>query len=182
VLFDGNPAPMIYAGPNQVSAVVPYGLTNATTQVQVQYRGVDSGSFPMSLAPATPGIFTLDGSGTGQAAALNQDGSVNSSADPAPAGTVVVLYATGGGQTSPAGVDGSVTGSASLPQPVLPVAVTIGGQPGTVSYAGGAPGIVAGVLQINVQVPAGIQTGPAVPVVLQIGSQTSPQSVSIAVK
>lgn len=182
VLFDGNLAPMVYAGANQVSAVVPYGLSNPVTQVQVRYQGAASALFSMNVAAATPGIITADGSGSGQATAFNQDGSVNSSVNPAPAGTVVVLYATGGGQTSPAGVDGSITGSDSLPQLVLPVAVNIGGQPAQVLYAGGAPGMVAGLLQVNAQIPAAAQAGLAVPVTLQIGGQTSPQSVTIAVE
>jgi uncharacterized protein (TIGR03437 family) len=182
VLFDGNPAAVIYAASGQVNAVVPYELANPTTQVQVEYHGVPSSSFPVTVVAATPGVFTADSSGSGQACALNQDGSVNSNANPAPAGTVVVLYATGGGQTSPAGVDGSVTGSAPLPQLVLPVTVLIGGQPATVLYAGGAPETVAGVLQINAQIPAAAPPGPAVPVTLKIGGQTSPQSVTIAVQ
>ena len=182
VLFDGIPAPMIYAGANQVSAVVPYGLTNPTTQVQVEYQGATSSSFAMNVVAATPALFTANSSGAGQAAALNQDGSVNSSAHPAKAGSVIVLYATGGGATTPAEVDGAVIGTSNLPQPVLPVTVAINGQAAQVYYAGAAPGMVAGVLQINVQVPAGTQTGSAVPVTFTVGKHASPQSVSIAVQ
>ena len=181
VLFDGIPAPMIYAGSGQVSAVVPYGMSNPTTQVQVQYQGMISSPFPMSVAQAHPAIFTADSSGGGQAAALNQDGSLNSSANPAPAGSVVVLYATGAGQTSPQALDGSVTGYENLPQPVLPVTVAVGGQTAEVLYAGAAPGIVAGVMQINVRIPAGTQSG-AAQVSLAVGSQFSAQAVTVAVQ
>lgn len=182
VLFDGIPAPMIYAGSGQVSAVVPYGLTNPTTQVQVQNEGVTSASFPVSVSPAHPAIFTADSSGGGQAAALNEDGSLNSTVNPASLGSVVVLYATGAGQTSPQGVDGSVTGYDNLPQPVLPVTVAIGGQPAEVLYAGAAPGIVAGVMQINVRIPASVQSGAAVTVSLAVGKQFSSQNVTVAVQ
>jgi uncharacterized protein (TIGR03437 family) len=182
VLFDGVPAPMIYAASGQVSAVVPYGLTNPTTQVQVAYQGVTSSSFPMTMSAAHPAIFTADSSGGGQAAALNQDGSLNSSANPAPAGSVVVLYATGAGQTSPQGIDGSVTGYDNLPQPVLPVAVAIGGQPAELLYAGAAPGMVAGVMQINVRIPATAQSGASLPVTLAVGKQISAQNVTVAVQ
>jgi len=182
VLFDGNLAPIVYASANQVSAVVPYSLSNSTTQVEVRYQGSASALFTMNVTAAAPGIFTSDGSGSGQATALNQDGSINSSDNPASTGSVLVFYATGGGQTSPNGVDGSITSSDSLPQLVQPVAVTIGGQPAQVLYAGDAPGSVAGLLQINAQIPAGIAPGSSVPITLQVGGQTSPQSVTIAVE
>lgn len=181
VLFDGIAAPMIYAGNGQVSAVVPYELSNPTTQVQVEYQGAPSANFAMNVATATPGIFSMDSSGTGQAAALNQDGTVNSDANPAAAGSVVVFFATGSGQMTPAPADGSVVAAASLPLPVQTVKVNIGGKSATVLYAGGAPGMVAGVMQINVRIPAAVPAGDA-PVVLRVGAQSSPQSITIAVK
>ena len=181
VLFDGTPAPMIYAGPNQVSAVVPFTLTNPTTEVQVVNQGMASAAFPMSVIAATPAIFTADSSGGGQAAALNQDYSLNSDSNPAAAGSIVLLYATGAGQMTPAQADGSVTGYDNLPQPVLPVKVSIGGVPAQVLYAGAAPGMVAGVMQINVQVPAAVPSGDNL-VSLTVGKTASPQSVTIAVQ
>lgn len=181
VLFDGIPAAMIFAGPNQVSAVVPYELSNPTTQVQVEYQGTASTAFPMTVASATPAVFTVDSSGGGQAAALNQDGSLNSDATPAAAGAVVVLYATGAGQMTPSQPDGSVTGYDNFPQPVLPVKVSIGGVPAQVLYAGAAPGMVAGVMQINVQIPVTAPSGDNL-VALTVGKSTSPQSVTVAVQ
>jgi len=181
VLFDGIAAPMVYTANGQVSAVVPYEVANPTTQVQVEYQGTQSGSFSMNVAAATPGIFSMDSTGTGQAAALNQDGSVNSTANPASAGSIVVLFATGSGQMTPAPVDGSVTAASSLPVPVQPVKVTIGGKSAAVLYAGAAPGMVAGIMQINAKIPAGTAAGSA-PVVLTIGTQASPQSITVAVK
>jgi uncharacterized protein (TIGR03437 family) len=134
------------------------------------------------VLPATPGIFTADSSGSGQALAANQDYSANSSQNPATAGSVITLYATGGGQTSPIVTDGSVvTAGQLLPRPVLAVTALIGGQPATVLYAGGSPGMVAGVMQVNVQVPGGLPAGP-VPVTLQVGGQSSQSGVTIAVR
>jgi uncharacterized protein (TIGR03437 family) len=58
----------------------------------------------------------------------------------------------------------------------------VGGQNATVRYAGGAPGQVAGLMQVNVQIPPGIQTGAGVPVVLRVGDVFSPGGVTIAVQ
>jgi uncharacterized protein (TIGR03437 family) len=65
---------------------------------------------------------------------------------------------------------------------VLPVTLTIGGQQAQVLYAGGSPGSLAGLMQINARIPAGITAGDAVPVVLQVGDVQAPQSVTIAVR
>ena len=73
-------------------------------------------------------------------------------------GAFISLYATGEGQTSPAGLDGKVDAS-TPPKPVLPVTVTIGGIPSFVQYAGGVPGQIAGLMQVNVQIPSGVQPG-----------------------
>ncbi len=182
MLFDGVPAPLIYTVENQLSAVVPYAVAgNSSTQVQVEYRGTRSAPVTLTLAPAAPAIFTVDSSGRGAGAILNQDSSVNSPANPARIGSVVSIFATGEGQTSPAGVDGK-PGSNPVPQPILPVTVTIGGQTVTPNYAGGAPGSVAGLIQVNVQIPSGIQTGSAVPVLLQVGNAPSQPGVIIAVQ
>jgi len=62
------------------------------------------------------------------------------------------------------------------------VSVTIGGQPAEVLYAGSAPGLVAGLLQVNARVTDGIPSGDAVPVVLSIGSASSPSTVTMAVQ
>jgi len=181
VQFDGIPAPMVYAGAGQVNTVVPFGLTSSTSRVQISYQGQPSDTFPVTVLPATPGIFTADYSGTGQALAANADYSLNGSQNPAAAGSMIILYATGGGVASPAVPDGSVVTSDQLPQPVLKVTAMIGGQPATVLYAGGAPGIVAGVLQVNLRVPDGAAAGSA-PVTLMIGGQSSQTGVTVAIR
>jgi uncharacterized protein (TIGR03437 family) len=81
--------------------------------------------------------------------------------------------------TVPAGVDGRVTGTV-LPKPVAPVTATIGGVPATVVFAGEAPNDVAGVMQVNVTVPANLPTG-ALPLVLTVGAASSQPGVTIAV-
>jgi len=96
-------------------------------------------------------------------------------------GDYISLYATGEGQTTPAGVDGKPA-TVPYPYPNLPVTVTVGGQNAPVQYAGGAPGLVAGLMQVNVQIPAGIAVGNAVPVVLRVGAGFSQAGVTIAVR
>jgi uncharacterized protein (TIGR03437 family) len=171
VLFDGYPAPLLYVSDAQTTAIVPYAVGgNGVTEVQVVYNGVASPVVEMQVAPASPGIFAI----------ANQDNTKNGAANPAAAGSVLILYATGEGQTSPAGTDGAVAASA-YPKPLLPVSVIIGGKPATPAYAGAAPGFVAGALQVNVPIPAGI-TGAAVPIQLQVGAYTSAAGVTVNIQ
>jgi uncharacterized protein (TIGR03437 family) len=117
----------------------------------------------------------------GQAAAVNQDNTINSAAHPAAPGSVISLYATGEGATTPGGIDGKPV-SAPLPLPSALVTVTIGGQTVAPDYAGGAPGEIAGVMQINVRIPANLAPGTAVPVTVQVpGYASSQPGVTIAV-
>ncbi len=182
VLFDGLASPLIFASDSQVNAVVPFGVTASTTEVQVQYQGQASQSLPMIVVPAAIGIFSLNSSGVGQAFARNQDGSLNSPSNPAAPGSVVTFLATGVGQLSPTGVDGAVVSADNLPRPALPVRAMIGGQPAEVQYAGGAPGVVEGVIQVNLRITAGSQTGAAVPLLLQVGDSTSQPGITLAIR
>jgi len=181
VSLNGIAAPLIYTSATQVAAVVPYGVGASPAQVTVTYQGQTSVPVSEPIASSAPGIFTSDGTGKGQAAAVNQDNSLNTVGTPAKAGDVIVLFATGEGQTTPGGADGQPATS-PLPHPNLPVTVTIGGQVTQLQYAGGAPGEIAGLMQINAVVPTGIQTGNAVPVALQVGNVSSQPGVTIAVK
>lgn len=182
VLFDGIPAPLLYVSRTQINCVVPYGVAGrVTTRVQVEYQGVRSEPLELRVTHTAPGIFTVDSSGRGQGAILNENFSVNGPTNPAAKGTVVMIYATGEGQTDPPGRDGEVTGSL-LRRPIRDVLVTIGGAPAKVEWAGSAPGFVAGVLQVNVRVPENAPSGNAIPVILTIGEVSSPATVSLAVR
>jgi uncharacterized protein (TIGR03437 family) len=138
------------------------------------------------VATTVPGLFTVNASGTGPGAILNSNSSPNSPANPAARGDVVVVYMTGEGATSPAGVTGKVTTIASpplplTPAPLLPVSVTVGGQPTTWFFAGEAPGFVSGVMQLNLVVPTNIQVGEQ-PIVVTIGGNPSQSGVTVSVK
>lgn len=182
VLFDGIAAPLLYVSDRQTSAIVPYEVARSTrTSVQVEYQGVQSDILTANVVDSDPGLFSANASGTGPGAILNQDYTVNSESNPAAQGSVVILYATGEGQSDPPGVNGRIAGSV-LPRPAAPVMVMVGGLPAQVLYAGGAPGIVAGGMQINVQLPAGVASGPAVPVTLQVGARASQNFVTVAIR
>lgn len=182
VFIDGFPAPLIYASSNLIAAIVPYATGNfSSANISVSYQGKTTVTTTVPVVQAAPAIFSADSTGSGQAAAVNQDGSLNSAANPAKAGSFVALYITGDGQSNPGGTDGKLANAAPYPATVLPVAVTIGGQKAVVSYAGATPTAVAGLTQVNVQIPAGV-TGAAVPVALTVGGVAAQSGVTIAVQ
>jgi astacin len=182
VLFDNVPSPMIYTSANQVSAVVPFAVTGKTsTVVRTEYNGVQSGGLSIGAADSAPALFTANASGTGQIAALNQDYSINSPSRPAEPNTVIQLYATGGGPWTESIPDGQIVGS-HLVAPRAPVFARVGKLPAQILYAGTAPSLVNGALQINILLPKELIGGPAVPIQISVGNYTSPPGTTLAVK
>ena len=183
VYFDEIPAPVLYAQAGQVTAIVPFGVAGrASSQVTVEVQGNRSRPFSAPVADSAPALFTVNASGKGQAAILNQDYSLNSSLNPASRGSVVMVYATGGGLTDPASIDGTLSATDPLPRLRLSVLATIGGVPAEVRYSGGAPGLVAGVVQLNILVPDGVASGDQVPIQISIGNVLSQPNVTLAVR
>jgi uncharacterized protein (TIGR03437 family) len=181
VLFDGVAAPLIYVSENQVAAVVPYSVAaKSATVIQVAYKGLTTNAATLSIADTAPALFSANSSGKGPGAILNEDGSVNSARSPARRGSVVMLFGTGVGQTTPAGVDGQLA-RGLYPKPTAPVKVQIGGQDEQILYAGAAPDMVAGMLQVNARIPDTAASG-NVPVVLTVGNSSSPPVVTVAVE
>ena len=111
VSVNGIAAPILYTSATQIAVVVPYAVGGSTARVAVTYQGQVSADFIVPVAATAPNIFTLNQAGWGQAAAINADGTVNTPANPVKLGGYISLYATGEGQTVPAGVDGKVGGS-----------------------------------------------------------------------
>jgi len=174
-------APIVYTSATQLSAIVPYSVSGkAHTIIEVEYQGRRSNRIARPVALFRPALFTANSSGKGQAAILNQNSTPNSASNPADKGSIVVLYATGEGQTNPPGVDGVVTGAVA-PKPLFPVRVKIGGADADVLYYGAAPGLVSGVLQVNAVFPPGTPSG-AVPVTISVGAVNSPAGTTLAVK
>ena len=155
---------MFYTGATQINALAPGNLAaNSHSIVSVTANGIQLAQSSISVVGAAPGIFTIAGSGTGEAAAINQDGTLNSESNPVPRGSIVSFYATGQGSSS-----GAIT-------------LTIGGYQAPLPYAGPAPGF-AGLMQINAQVPSGFLAPGIQPVVLAIGGAKSRAGVTIAIQ
>jgi uncharacterized protein (TIGR03437 family) len=181
VLFDNVPAPLLYVSATQIDAIVPYEVSAPSTNVVVHYNATAIPAGAYAVTPSSPAIFTLNSTGQGPAAVLNQDASINSPSNPAARGSIIQIYATGEGATEPPGVTGSITASTGT-QPQLPVSLTVGGLNAIVTYSAEAPGEVSGVLQVNAVIPQSTTPGLAVPVVLTVGAAQSPTAATIAVK
>ncbi len=110
VSVGGTPAPLLYVSPSQINFQVP-GATPVGGLEEIQVARVSTGqvlaSWLFQIDAESPGLFTVDGSGSGQVAALNQDGSLNNGANPAKAGSVVTLYGTGQGAIHGMSPDGA---------------------------------------------------------------------------
>lgn len=180
VLFDGVPAPLIYSLTGQVSAIAPFSISDRpSTRIVAEYQGVQSTPFILPVVSSKPALFTVDSSGQGPGAILNQDGSVNTEGNRAGRESVVVLYATGAGEMTPAGQAGRVAaGISSLNQQTL---VSINGTPANVLYSGNAPGLVEGVVQINVRLPSNTVSGQN-SIRLQVGPNATTANVSVWVQ
>jgi uncharacterized protein (TIGR03437 family) len=180
VLFDGVPAPILYTSATQVATVVPFGVAGkANTLVTVESLGVASAAILLPVRSARPSIFTSNASGSGSAAALNQNATVNSSLNPAERGSIVSIYVTGLGQTTPASMDGQIVSTTATL--VAPVTASINGQSAEVIYAGNAPGLIPGLAQINLRLPSGVISGPN-SLQLTSGANSTPASITIFVR
>jgi uncharacterized protein (TIGR03437 family) len=128
------------------AAIVPFAAGSHDSTI---VQGVTSAPVALPVAANTPAIFTVGSSGKGQAAILNQDYSTNSASIPADRGSTVMIYATGaGGAMAQAAIDGRIA-TAPLATLLQATTVRIGGMIAPVIYAGAAPGLVNGILQIK---------------------------------
>jgi uncharacterized protein (TIGR03437 family) len=148
VTFGGVPAPLLSVSAGEIDCVVPFEIAGqSTSSIQVQYNGVQSNPVLMNVSPAALSVLAI----------LNADFTLNSSSNPASAGSMLTLYLTGAGQTNPPSQDGQVN-QAPFAQPGIPVQVQYITAQGTaittpVAYAGAAPGLIAGILQVNFVAP-----------------------------
>lgn len=192
VTIDTFPSPILYLSQNQITVQVPYESTQGTGKAIQISNGTSLATGAVDINPTAPGIFTLDGSGTGQIAALNfgvisQTYSLNGASSPAHAGDTIILYLTGEGDYAAATIPSRTgflipTGLTPLPQISPLPSVTIGGQPAVVAFAGPLVGSLLGILQVNATVPAGSSTGASVPVIVTIGALTTQAGATLVVK
>jgi uncharacterized protein (TIGR03437 family) len=172
VTVNGIPAPIYFARADQVNVQIPYEVDGQqAATITVNYNGVASSAETVRIAASVPRLYP---------GIFNQDGSLNSAGNPAPAGSIVVFYATGQGATSPPSGTGRAA-AAPYPSPVAPVRVTIGGQDVEILFAGLAPA-TAGVMQVNARIPEGIEATAGVALYLSVGNTTSQKGVTLAVR
>ena len=159
VLIDGLAVPVLYAAPNQINAALPKSLAGAReVLLETESEGRIRASVRLPVTAVSPGLFTVDGSGTGQGIALNEDQTANGPSNSALRGSVVTIYATGIGENG--------------------LRVLIGGIPAdVVSTTILAPAIV----QIQFRVPEGVERGMVVSIVLETGSSSSQPGVTLAI-
>ncbi len=181
VTVAGVPAIPLFVQNGQINIILPYTLgTAGQATVEVQYNNLTSTAFNIPLTPADVQIFTVNQSGSGPGSILNQDFSVNTASNPAAPGSVVQVYGTGGGVLSPAATAGNVAGD-TLSWITLPYSATVNGENAQVLYAGSAPGLVYGVDQFNIQLPADLPSGAAT-IVLNVGNSSSQPDATVFVK
>lgn len=177
VLFNGTAAPMVYTSSGQVSAIVPQNLAGRpSVSIVVEYLGVQSAAIALPVVGSNPAIFTQNSSGKGDSIVIRLDGSLVTTANPAKADDILILYGEGYGDISDGPPDGTIV-STLLPKPLDPVRLLIDGKEYPTLYAGGAGGLVSGVLQVNFKVPA-LTPGPH-DIQLQVLDRKSPSGVNL---
>ncbi|MDX2267557.1 MAG: hypothetical protein NW208_05590 [Bryobacter sp.] len=180
VLFSGIPAPLLFVSANQINAVVPFAIASQDdVRIEVVRNGNTVRALTAPVVNSMPRIFTAAGTGSGAASALNADGSLNTRENPVARGSVVVLYATGGGLEAGNPADAVLASDASRTL-LLPVTASVDGRAAEVLFAGAAPGF-AGLTQINVRIPSRATRGAAVPIQVRVGNSPSQSGVTIAI-
>ena len=186
VLFDGEPAPVIYAQSRQVNAQAPFELSGKTdTTISLVYNGVTVGSTTVKANAGRPGIFRKQPGAASQAVARNQEGTVNGTSNPAARGSIVTLWGTG---FPPIDADCPTGGL----NPPARVPLAAGWQVALsdiseVVYAGSAPGQLCGIVQIDLVVAGSVPTVDRIvpqfgnPVTFRAG-ELAPIGATIAVK
>lgn len=160
VLMNGLPAPLLYVQDRQINAVAPYGLPAGPIDIVVERGGATLDPLEVQVVPSDFNLFTLDGSGLGQLAVFNQDGSLNGPRNPAEGGSIVVLYGAGAGRYAGDLAAGALTPLESPPLVPGPLEIKVFDRQETeVLYGGGAPGLLNSLIQINVRLPDGVHSG-----------------------
>lgn len=180
VTLDGKPAYISYISPGQINILIPVATAQGPVQLQTVNNGLSSGTISVQVQLVAPAFF-LFGDGK-HIAAIHADGTpigpagLLSNSTPAKPGEIIVLFANGFGQTTPPIPDGKLVTS---PAPLTaPPTITVGSAPANVLFAGLTG---TGLYQINIKLPTTTPDGD-IPVVAQVGGQTSPNGAVVAVQ
>jgi uncharacterized protein (TIGR03437 family) len=164
---NGWPAPILYVSPTQINIQVPYEAGAGPAVLGINNNG-QVGGYIFQVAPSAPGILTVNGAISPTAAAK--------------AGTYATMYVTGIGDVTeglPTGIAiPTGTAIASLPLPMLPLSVTVGGTQALVQFAGLTPAVV-GLAQVNFIVPPSVATGTQPVVVTVNGVSSAPANITV---
>lgn len=161
VLINGIPGYIYYVSPGQVNVLIPESLIPGPATVQLENRSIYGPPVQIMLSAAAPALFQLDAT---TVLATHVDGWVVTQGSPANAGEIVVLYATGLGETAPSPICGTLPESAWPLADLRDFQVELNGvpvDPKLIQYAGIAPGF-AGLFQINLQLPADCPPNPEI--------------------
>jgi len=171
----GQNIPLFTATPAQINAQIPWQCpASGTTAITVSSGGQTSAAQNITLAAASPAIFTEAASGTGPGAILHADNSLVSTSSPARGGETVAIYGTGLGPTTPAFSTGAAASGSN--KTVNTVTASVGGRAATVVFSGLSAGLV-GLYQVNAVMPSGL-SGTQV-VTISVNGATSPASVTL---
>ena len=165
VTIGGIQAPLYFVGSTQINCLVPYGVTGTTAAIAVTSNGVISNTVTVPLAKTSPGVFSLDGTGTGDGAVLHADASIVNPASPAKKGEIVVLYMTGLGALTLPVADGH--GATAIDNATTALQIYVAGipvPPADVSYSGLS--VLPGLYQINFRIPATLTVSGELPVAI----------------
>jgi len=168
VSVNGQSAPLLYLTPTQVNFQVPWETGLGTASVTVSVNGGASNSITVSVLGAAPGLFSTS---SGHAVVQNSDFTLNDPGNPAKTGSTIIAYLSGSGPVDTPVADGAATPIGPLVSATSQSNATIGSSPAQVAFAGLAPGFV-GLVQVNIVVPADLQTGDY-PLAITIGNETS---------
>jgi uncharacterized protein (TIGR03437 family) len=160
ILIGGYPANLYYVSPTQINFLVPANLIPGKTTFRLVIDGLLGPSIPLQLTSASPALFHLD---EHNAVTTLGNGTVITPAAPARPGDIVVLYATGLGETTPPVIYSQLPITAASLKQIRDFKVLLDGaavDSDAVAYAGIAPGF-AGLYQINVRLPLGTSANPA---------------------
>ena len=162
VLANGTPIPLLYVSASQINAEIPSplnGSSNGIASIQVVY---DSAALPDFRLAVVNSDFAPFQKASGSLAVINQDGTVNEIDNPAKAGSIVSIWATGFGVTGPP-ANGSVAAAANNYCADCQFRLNWGATnlTETVQYAGASPGLIDGLMQINFMIPWQWQTSGA---------------------